>query len=447
MPQLRLAALIVVVGLGTPLVIRAQTEPDKQQQEAVQKDLSWLTEHQIDRKHFPKAMPLAKFLDAVQKQLPKDKKISLRIDKDAFGAKYDAVAATPIMLPPNVSRLSLGWLLDVVATKIKADYRIGAAEIAITTPERAFFTADYDLRDVTAKPEVVGLADPEFRNADPAKRAALVGKRLLDALEEPSAEAGETYQILNGTRLVVRATGTRQAQFVSVLRAFTRLGDLAIVTTTQLYEVDDAFYTKLKNAKHIPLKELERLFLDGKLPKSWLSDLLPKQKLLQTSAAIKVDNRVDAMVLARQNLVRCLPSPEQIRKGEKTRQTIVEGVSFHANFQVSPDRRFIQMKLTEKAAEIQRIEKVKVTTFEEFGKDPPAQDVFAEVAAVKETTQSQTRELADGGSIFMPVHCRPRSVQAANRWWVLLITSRIIIEEEERQIKEDARVPKCSTSP
>jgi len=37
--------------------------------------------------------------------------------------------------------------------------------------------------------------------------------------------------------------------------------------------------------------------------------------------------------------------------------------------------------------------------------------------------------------MLIPVHYRPRSVQEKNRWWVLSITARIIIEEEEQQIR------------
>jgi hypothetical protein len=446
MAHFRLVALIVFITLSMPLETRAQAEPDKKQQEAVQKALAWLIDHHIESKQLPNQLPLLKFLEAVQKQLPKEKKLSLQIDKDAFGAGYDAIAATPITLPAGVNQPSVRFLLDIAAAKIKADYRIDGGAVTITTRERAVFMAEYDLRELIAKPEVVGLADPAFRNADAATKGTLVVKRLLTALEHPTEEVGESYQILNGTRLVIRATGTRQVQFASAVRTFARLGDLALITTAKLYEVDDSFYTKLKNVKYVPLEELERIFLEGKQPKgNSLHDLLPKQKLIVTGDEVKVDNRRDALLLARQGLIRCLPSPEQILKGETARQTILEGVSFHANFQVTPDRRFVQVKLTERVAELVRIQKVKVppiglrTIIEEFGKGAPEKDVFGEVAVVKETTQVRTLDLADGGSILVPVHYRPRSAQDANRWCVLLFTTRIYIEEEERLIREGAK--------
>src|SRR5262245_53739491 len=110
------------------------TEPAKQQDKAIQAIQQLLDEPLVEGRLFQKELPLAEFLAALEKHLPKDKKLSLRIDEDAFGKKAAAVAATPLRLPASPAKTSLRTVLGLVVKKIKtrADYRIGAREVAIT---------------------------------------------------------------------------------------------------------------------------------------------------------------------------------------------------------------------------------------------------------------------------------------------------------------------------
>jgi hypothetical protein len=68
----------------------------------------------------------------------------------------------------------------------------------------------------------------------------------------------------------------------------------------------------------------------------------------------------------------------------------------------------------------------------------PAKQLDAEVAFVKESTYARVLEIPDGGTILVPVHYRSASAVANERWWVLSITPRIYIEEEEQAIREGA---------
>src|SRR5437867_2866661 len=72
------------------------TEPAKKPDDAIQTIQRLLDEELVEVKHFQKELPLAQFLTALEKHLPKEKKLSLRIDKDAFGSKSAEVAATPM---------------------------------------------------------------------------------------------------------------------------------------------------------------------------------------------------------------------------------------------------------------------------------------------------------------------------------------------------------------
>ncbi len=66
--------------------------------------------------------------------------------------------------------------------------------------------------------------------------------------------------------------------------------------------------------------------------------------------------------------------------------------------------------------------------------------LVAETPFLKKATHTEVLEIPDGGSILVPVHYRPASVRAENRRWVLRITPRIVIEEEEREIRR-AKLP------
>src|SRR5262249_8016454 len=122
-------------------------------------------------------------------------------------------------------------------------------------------------------------------------------------------------------------------------------------------------------------------------------------------------------------------------KEEKGRQAIVEGVSFEARVQVSSDRRRVWIELSEKTAELKVVHKIKrwIGTPKE-----PEKEIVTEVPVVDENTHSRVVVIPDGGTMLIPVHYRLPLAKAKDRWWVLSITPRIRIEEEERWIDQGA---------
>jgi hypothetical protein len=222
-----------------------------------------------------------------------------------------------------------------------------------------------------------------------------------------------------------------------VRKAPIRLDDMYVIVKAQLYEVDEAFYTRLKNARRVSLddlEELERRFMHGN-PRGddpWddaLFKLLEKQKLILAGAEVNIADGGEAPFLSRLQSIKCHPSPDQVRKGDKTPQTVRQGVSFIATTRISWDRRYVHLRLTEKAVELQVVNTVKAL-------DANGQEVAAEVPFVDETVHSRMDVVADGGSILIPVHYQPRSARAKRRRWVLCFSPRIYIEEEERAIKK-----------
>jgi hypothetical protein len=361
----------------------------------------------IETKDLQGEMPLAKFLQLLEKQLPKEEKISVRIDREAFGDAFAHVAATPVRLPegPKSMRLSEALKLAIAKIKIKSDYRLGTSEILITTRPRALYTAIHDLRGI--KPQWV-----------------------IEYLASLTDQDLQSIRILNGNRLVVRANEANHSQIAYWLLMW----DVRVIAQARLYEVDEAYYTKLKNIKPLPLEEEERIFRNGgpgTSPWGPLFNLLKKQKRILVGDEINVLDGQKAVLLSRHRVGTCLPSPAQVRKGEKERQTVLLGVSFSGHMKVSPDRRYVQVRVTESVRELQGIDKRKVSA-------PGAKDkeVDAEIPLVSETTHIRVETIADGGTALVPVPIRPRSELPKDRWWVLAITPRIWIAAEEQLIEK-----------
>src|SRR5438067_10218399 len=147
-------SLLGILALVPFLTAQPADKPD----DALQRTQRLLDEELIESKHFRQEVPLAKFLTDLEARLPKEKKLSLRLDEDAFGGKAAEVAATPMLLPASPAKTTLRAVLEIALTRIKtkADYRIGPREVAITTPPRALYTARYDIRDLVEKPKLLG---------------------------------------------------------------------------------------------------------------------------------------------------------------------------------------------------------------------------------------------------------------------------------------------------
>ena len=431
-----LPALCVVLCAAGPVL--AQPELDKKQIDAIQKMQGLLDSEIVEANHFQTEMPLVKFLEALQQQFPKEMKLALRIDKDAFGAKFAEVAATPMMLPEKPQSLTLRKVLEIALAKIKtkADYRLDAGQVAFTTPDRALYTAVYDIGDIIERPESwarifdSAMLKVNLRQLDPAERAAILVQALVkedEPVQEFSAGIGKKpIQLVNGTSLAVQVNAAKHAQIAEFLAVCRRLMDVKVLVQAKLYEVDEAFYKALKPAslKRLSLDELEQMFRDGKLDQS-LGNALAKQKPIVTGNDVILDPGLAATVLSQHHILTLLPSPAQVRKGEKGPQSILEGVSFAAHVEVRSDRRGVRVKWTEKIAELEAIEKTKVHFFPSEKVEP------AEIAFIKNTTFTRDFEVGDGGGIILAVQYRPKSAQLKDRWLVVHLTCRIIIQAEE----------------
>jgi hypothetical protein len=444
-------AIVLLPALACLTFAAAQqkpTEPDPKTVETIQARL----EQEIDTRPYQKEMPLSKFLEALESQLPKKSKVALRIDRDAFGSKFSEVIATPVVLPPLPKKRSLRSALDIGIAKIKtrADYRIGSGEVSITTPERALYTHLYDIRQLVAKPIFFGPAKPiffgptglEVRFGEKAQRDTTIKAEkviwslvsLLDG--NPVAPDQESIDVLDGTRLKIHTNASRHAQIANLLRTFQKsIVEITVSVKATLFEVDTGFYQRLKNVKRVSLDELERLFIRGiSSERDALFGLLKTQKIVQVGD-LKVDPGQQITLLSRHRAVTCGPTPERLKDGIKDLKTILEGVSFQGVISVSRDRRSVRVRFVERSSDIQEIRKMKVVVA--FDKNGNEKVEYAEIPFVKEASYTQVLEIPDGGTILTPVHYRPPSHQKMDRGWVVAITARISIEDEERMIMID----------
>jgi hypothetical protein len=126
-------------------------------------------------------------------------------------------------------------------------------------------------------------------------------------------------------------------------------------------------------------------------------------------------------------------------------QAAPEGVSFAAGVTVSADRRYVHLKIAEKVTEIDVLPKPIALPRKKPGAD--VQEQVAELLdalrrggplepVLSESAHSHETDVPDGGSVFMAVQVRPRTLEAAERWWVLVVSPRILIKEEERALRE-----------
>jgi hypothetical protein len=429
-------SLGMVGGPALRLSAEKAAGPATKQDEAIQLVQRLLDEQQIATNQSQKEMPLGEFLAALEKQLPEGKKVALGIDRQAFGKDAAAVARTPIHFP--TTKMSLRRMLEQLIGKIKtkADYRLEPGAVLLTTPARALYTLRYDIHDLLKKPQFLmdqtrrSVPDNSpLRKVDSDQKAALLVEAIVSAIDPASWRRTTAHhgaiESVNGGKLVIRANAARHAEVTDLLQAYRRGADMVVTVEAKLYEVDQAFYTRLNNAPYVSREELERRADGRPEPKDSLFKLLEKQKPVLTGEKGTVEHGGEGLLLSRHKAVAYIPPPEL-----KKPLAVLEGFSFGATVRVSPDRRWVELNISEKLTEIEEIKKIEV--FALGGKE--IKEVRAEQPVLREITHSQDVDVPDGGARLVAVHARPRALQARNRWWVLHIRPTIVIAEEEQAI-------------
>ena len=141
---------------------------------------------------------------------------------------------------------------------------------------------------------------------------------------------------------------------------------------------------------HCVASSEENLISKNLIRQIGLLDLLAKQKVTATGTATPIANGLEAVFLSQYKVVSSPPILRDDRlpaglvgNAQLTDpQVALEGVSFAARVVVSADRRFVRLKVTEKATEIDELPKVQLPRKPD-GKAPPpdVQDQVADLLA------------------------------------------------------------------
>lgn len=320
--------------------------------------------------------------------------------------------------------MSARWILLSILVQV--------AGATAQEPGRAV-SVTYDISVLSAKPELLRHLPKTTVDETPRLRALPLAQRGLLVAKVVAGQVGivqeDAIDVHNGNRLIIRTTPAKHAEIDQLLKALQRIGDIQVSVESFLFEVDETFHAAVKNMKPVDFEEQEKRLLGlakgGPDEMDKLLGQLGKQKPIQTGDVAKTDDGLGVTLLARHRAATFLPSPDQLLRGDKRRQVMLEGVSLTADLRVSSDRRFVRLRLHETATSVGAAKKVKA--FAEDGKDAEAVLLF-----LKETRHTTEFEVPDGGSMLSAVQHRPQELLEKKRAWVLMVRPRIHIEEEER---------------
>jgi hypothetical protein len=411
--------------------------PTEEQVRRVQRILD---EPLIDRSALPEETTLGQLLESLEKQLPRGKKLALRLDEKALGKDAEQLRGSAVRVRFGSPRRSLGSILAKTIGQLKpeVEYGIRADAVVITQPRLASVKLTYDVGDIVKEmplllPDIGRLfeADPTslFRAVDPHDGTAVLARLLLGSI---SLREWEDIDILNGGRLVVQATPRRQAEVFDLLAALRRLMDLAVVMNARLYEVDRAFFRR----------EVEPLFARGKgspapvpvrrIQKRLLQKIL-KEKLILESDEVRIRPRDKVTFLCKHSVFR---SGAGAPKGDKEKGQpglATSGVTFEVRPLVSLDRRYLRLEISQRVTQWLDVEQKSV-------ENPlTGKEKDAAAGRLRKTTVNVTVQIADGDAILMAVDYQPPGKGSEGKVWLVVARPFIWIKAEADELHREGQ--------
>jgi RNA polymerase sigma factor (sigma-70 family) len=252
--------------------------------------------------------------------------------------------------------------------------------------------------------------------------------------------AAYRIQLLNGKQLEVRADRKTHEQVKELVAGFRRSLDLAVVVESWLYEVDREVYERHiagKLARHPgnppvfvdpATEETERKFFEEKGPKGWWFDGLKPLK----HNKITIQDRTHGQFFSWRTAVPYERSPGRVFQ-KKELAIAYPGFAFSISPVIGADRRQTRIKVSQKVTRLVEWQRVKA---EQLLPNQDTKEVPFEVPVLQEASFTSTFDAFDGWPIVVPVQWHRPGTQGNDRVLVLLFRARILIEEEERQIRK-----------
>jgi hypothetical protein len=239
--------------------------------------------------------------------------------------------------------------------------------------------------------------------------------RAMTHWADAGAWRGVTLDVVNTTRLEVRATPARQAEVRDLLTALRRLNDTSVVVEANLYALDGRVYDRE---------------VKPRLGKGWgpggafafaagegVKRLLArKADLLCSDRVLIADGRARPVLSLRRArvYVKDLEGPD----AEPVPGTVFHGVSLEARVKVSADRQYVRLRLVRRVADLLGVEKLG----------------NVERPRLAEGVASAAFTIGDGVDMLLPV---PRRAGPRGRVQVLLVRPLILIGVEEKERRKD----------
>jgi len=424
--------LLIAVAVHTTASQEVPIDDDAPTYQRVNKVLDEL----IELKRLPKEASVTQLFQVIEEQILKKHGITISIDKDALGAEFSDLAATPLKMPRLRSML-LGAILRWVQLRLshdgELDYRVRPNEIILTTSERAAYAKIYQIGDLlkdkawhTIERTWQDQSSPGYLPPgtikDKGQRALILSKSLAAALTAHHSSY-RRVQLINGSQVIVHASRSQHREIAS--RMFDSLrgaADIAVVMNAKLFEVDRAFYEKEIQPALSAARQKQNLLTPITLK---LAERMQKQKLIieGTKGSLGVCQEIPFLSL--QNVA------AYSRPSEGSSATLFEwhGVVLSVHIDVSADRRRLRLKISEKAKQLLDVKK--------FRQVDPKQQLSVlemEVPSFKETATSATIAIDDGQPLLMKLQYRPS--QPSDAVWMVLMQPIIYIEEEQELIRK-----------
>jgi hypothetical protein len=275
-------------------------------------------------------------------------------------------------------------------------------------------TKTYDVRDLVESASVwrrlVGRAGgwPEpVAGLDRLEPIEALARVILTTVRPEGwrgpGKGAATLREVNGTKLEIRAAAKQHEEVANLLDALRRVADVAVIVEGELYEVDAAFlgkHVKAVRGRRVatPVAEAvaEQLRKEGTRLKSGRAKILPGESARFFS------------------LRSALVYPTKAGRAPATAFT---GVTFRARVDVTPDRRFVRLALTQHSTDL--------LGYKTEG------DVKVPELAEESTTEAA--KVGDGAYLLLAARLAPEKAGAPGkeRAAVLLVRPLIYIEEEE----------------
>ena len=381
----------------------------------------------VDTKDIPNDLPLTEFLKALEAKLPKDAKLTLCVDAEAFGKDAAKIQATRIK-PSRAVGISLQTILRQAMAKAgDLEYGIQPDGVVVTTPQRAVVTMGYDVREIVEFLPRLPRDSVVVPDTGPSRKPLAGSAGLMEMITDVmNLQPWEAIRIVNDSRLIVDMCPRRHEEVGELLEALRRLADTSVYMNARLYEVDRAFFTKHVVpllAKNKGENELPAAVpIDGNLLKTVVA-----QMLLLESDDMKIWPGQKAVFLSFQNMFRFNPGRAS---DDRTAGIGFEGLTFDVRPQVSPDRRFLRLQITQTTNQLIGIGKAKILDV------TTGKDVEVESPNLRKSTRSGATQVADGAPVLIPVDYRPTGKAGNGKVWVVVARPVIWIEAEAAERRQ-----------